>query len=498
MKTFRPPFHVDFHSERGEVTINVTDADGKDVWYATTETVNELIEDGFLSTKGFAMGRNLRPDVLERSVLDYLNSVGIIDNRFIGGPSRDVSRSAWGIQGGHASPPQKGTHDYYADLFEKSGMKTRHDNPRYPDFNENTFVPGEAFISVHPSHLVMRGQKVREWNAQLIKAGKILAAAKGKTEEQARAALKEQISKNTRAERKEENRLRDREEVGAMYLRQSMRENNPIERLYDLYVINEKTGRKTKLTDTPDTHARIMTLKSKFNPHKDVRFFVEEYKSNPGDVHIDIHSHNTRGSGGVHAKNPMFSGEGHEEGIPRFGRFYDRNGRVAVFGERDNYRIEYPFMDGPVKAYWFEKVNGRPQGAFAIRHNTPEAVRLLVKETEAYDSSTPFYEPRVRRDNPTAADVAGWVDHYKGSMEKRIDGVPEKSHYVIAIQTTDNQSAFLRVGKGSKFDTDPAKARVYRNSDKANEAATKVMNWLKKKYPAKAKKIKSIGVQPKK
>ena len=103
-----------------------------------------------------------------------------------------------------------------------------------------------------------------------------------------------------------------------------------------------------------------------------------------------------------------------------------------------------------------------------------------------------------RRNNPTQEDVAGWVDHYREKMEARIDGVPEKAHYVVKITTQNGEEAWLRVGKGSKFDTDPAKARVYRNADKANEAATKVLNWLKKKQPAKAKKIKTISAEPKK
>ena len=83
-------------------------------------------------------------------------------------------------------------------------------------------------------------------------------------------------------------------------------------------------------------------------------------------------------------------------------------------------------------------------------------------------------------------------------MEKRIDGVPERAHYVVKIVTKDGQDAWLRVGKGTKFDTDPSKARVYRNGDKANEAATKVANWLKKKQPAKWKKIATISAEPKK
>lgn len=77
-KQFRPPYHVDFHSERGEASIYVTDATGADVWYADTETVNDLLESGYLDARGFIMGRNIRPEVLERSVVSYLKEVGVI------------------------------------------------------------------------------------------------------------------------------------------------------------------------------------------------------------------------------------------------------------------------------------------------------------------------------------------------------------------------------------------------------------------------------------
>lgn len=204
MKNFRPPYHVDFHSERGEVTIYVTDADGKDVWYADTDAVNQLVEDGFISTRGFVMGRNMRPDVLERSVLDYLREVGVITN--------------------------------------------------------------------------------------------------------------------------------------------------------------------------------VM----------------------------------------------------------------------------------------------------------------PESRRYFADEQDS------LYDENPRRANPTQTDVENWTERYRSSVQKRVDGVPSQTQYVVKIVTTKGETAFLRVGKGTKFDTDANSARVYRSGEKANEAATKVSNWLKKKNPAKWKAIKSISAEPKK
>lgn len=269
MKNFRPPYHVDFHSERGEVTIYVTDADGKDVWYADTDAVNQLVEDGFISTRGFVMGRNMRPDVLERSVLDYLREVGVISD----------------------------------------GGFPRRDNP----------MVGRAFgaeIWVYPSADVRRGETPKKWYAELMSDGKVWMSAEGRTQEEATQAIKAKIADAKRGERES-----DREQTAAMYMR-----------------------------------------------HR----------------------------------------------------------------------------------------------------------------------------------NPTQTDVENWTERYRASVQKRVDGVPSQAQYVVKIVTTKGEAAFLRVGKGTKFDTDANSARVYRSGEKANEAATKVSNWLKKKNPAKWKAIKSISAEPKK
>lgn len=47
-------------------------------------------------------------------------------------------------------------------------------------------------------------------------------------------------------------------------------------RLYHLVAINEKTNKKTYLTGYPMTHEECCIMKSKFNPHKDVRIQLEE------------------------------------------------------------------------------------------------------------------------------------------------------------------------------------------------------------------------------
>lgn len=369
MNTFRPPYHVDFHSERGEVTINVTDADGKDVWYATTETVNELIEGGFLSTKGFAM---------ERSVLDYLRSVGIIPD-----PS---------------DAPKKGTSAYYADLFEKSGMKTRHDNP----IHTNTFEIGRY------------------------ENGTWLGTLTGPFH-----SLDEAITAARECNLHETVAVRD---------------------VYSRRILH--VGKRKRATRADQIH-RSNVARGYENLEKIARM-DRERKSNPD------------------AERPSYTVI-----VSNMGTLCDTYDRREAM---DYFKSAVEEVSAP---------RGRASGESVTLMFDGEIIREYQNEFQSHRQGT-------RESNPTATEVASWVDHYKGSMEKRIDGVPEKSHYVIAIQTTDNQSAFLRVGKGSKFDTDPAKARVYRNSDKANEAATKVMNWLKKKYPAKAKKIKSIGVQPKK
>lgn len=44
---------------------------------------------------------------------------------------------------------------------------------------------------------------------------------------------------------------------------------------YHLEAVNERTGKRVRLTSHPMTHDKVMTLKSKFNVHKDVRIQVE-------------------------------------------------------------------------------------------------------------------------------------------------------------------------------------------------------------------------------
>ena len=46
--------------------------------------------------------------------------------------------------------------------------------------------------------------------------------------------------------------------------------------LYHLVAINERTGRKTYLTDEPVTHAQACTWKSKFTYHPARRIQLEE------------------------------------------------------------------------------------------------------------------------------------------------------------------------------------------------------------------------------
>jgi hypothetical protein len=303
MKNFRPPFHVDFHSERGEVTIYVTDADGKDVWYADTDAVNQLVEDGFISTRGFAMGRNMRPDVLERSVLDYLRSSGVITN--------ELSESR----------------RYFAD---------------------------------------------------------------------------EQDS------------------------------------LYDE------------------------------NPRR----------RNPNDVHIDIHSHNTRGRG-VRASNPRGERPSYQVIVSNMGTLCDTYDRAEAM---DCFNEYVDIVSSP---------RGRASGESVTLMFDGEILKEYQNEFQSHRQGT-------RYDNPTQTDVENWTERYRASVQKRVDGVPSQAQYVVKIVTTKGETAFLRVGKGTKFDTDANSARVYRSGEKANEAATKVSNWLKKKNPAKWKAIKSISAEPKK
>lgn len=47
------------------------------------------------------------------------------------------------------------------------------------------------------------------------------------------------------------------------------------QRLYNLVAINERTGFKEYLTSSPVTHSEANTMRTKFNPHKDVRIQLE-------------------------------------------------------------------------------------------------------------------------------------------------------------------------------------------------------------------------------
>ncbi len=51
------------------------------------------------------------------------------------------------------------------------------------------------------------------------------------------------------------------------------------ERTYRLVAINEKTAKKTILSTDPLTHHEAVTMKSKFNPHRDVRLQLEEIEA---------------------------------------------------------------------------------------------------------------------------------------------------------------------------------------------------------------------------
>lgn len=333
MKHFRPPFHVDFHSERGEVSIYVTDADDNEVWYGNDETVRELIEDGFIDAKGFIMGRNARPEVLERSVISYLRSVGVIPE----------------------------------------------DEPR-----------GSNDISVYED---------------------------------------------------------------ARYL-------------YD----DSPTLDYDREPSRFDSDGRDL---SKPWPRR----------KNPGDVHIDIHSHNTRDN---NPRNPQYDDSGMyimDEMDELLQQQRDAEKMIEMFTAASRVRNSPPSRVAHNENMIVLWTHNRD----AIKNRLADLRYLLGDRSKA-----------SHRPNPTEADVAGWVDHYREKMMTRVDGVPEKAHYVVKITTKDGEEAWLRVGKGTKFDTDPSKARVYRNGDKANEAATKVLNYLKKKQPAKAKKIQSISAEPKK
>lgn len=47
-------------------------------------------------------------------------------------------------------------------------------------------------------------------------------------------------------------------------------------KMYDLIAINERTGRVEKLTAYPATHHEAVTMKNKFNPHRDVRIQLKQ------------------------------------------------------------------------------------------------------------------------------------------------------------------------------------------------------------------------------
>lgn len=302
MKNFRPPYHVDFHSERGEVTIYVTDADGKDVWYADTDAVNQLVEDGFISTRGFVMGRNMRPDVLERSVLDYLREVGVITN---------------------VMPESR---RYFAD---------------------------------------------------------------------------EQDS------------------------------------LYD------ENPRRRNPSDVPDNKLSRAAMRGKR--------FMEAHRDRPSYQVI----------------------------VSNIGTVCDTRDRAEAMGCFNEY---VDIVSSP---------RGRASGESVTLMSDGEILKEYQNEFQSHRQGT-------RHDNPTQTDVENWTERYRASVQKRVDGVPSQTQYVVKIVTTKGETAFLRVGKGTKFDTDANSARVYRSGEKANEAATKVSNWLKKKNPAKWKAIKSISAEPKK
>lgn len=50
----------------------------------------------------------------------------------------------------------------------------------------------------------------------------------------------------------------------------------PLPRLYHLIAVNDRTQRRVRLTASPATHQQCMTMKARFNLHRDVRLVVEE------------------------------------------------------------------------------------------------------------------------------------------------------------------------------------------------------------------------------
>lgn len=48
------------------------------------------------------------------------------------------------------------------------------------------------------------------------------------------------------------------------------------ERMYHLVAINERTGKETRLTSYPMTHAECCTMKAKFTPHPLRRIQLKE------------------------------------------------------------------------------------------------------------------------------------------------------------------------------------------------------------------------------
>lgn len=381
MKNFRPPFHVDFHSERGEVTIYVTDADGQDVWYADTDTVNQLVEDGFISTRGFAMGRNMRPDVLERSVLDYLREVGVIP------PGR--------------MPDDHSLGDFRDDLYSE--------NPRRRN-------PGDVHIDIHSHNTRGRNPVI--------------------------AKTRDTIFFTT-----------DRE-----------------------YTMGEKQTIVAWVVGREESAGGFDFMR--------VRFW-DFSRQVGGEIYPVME---------LHPREIMNAYDsGHYHSVYISGDEIDRASGGAGGKRRPN-----PTQTDVKSVYVLIK-----NAALANRYAKESAERIARRfaHLSADDAVARFNElvsAPSREQNPTQTDVDGWVDRYRASVNQRVDGVPERQQYIIKVTTKKDEVGYLRVGKGSKIDSDINSARVYRSGDKANEAATKVANWLKKKHPAKWKAIKSISAEPKK
>lgn len=54
----------------------------------------------------------------------------------------------------------------------------------------------------------------------------------------------------------------------------------PSERLYHLVAVNDRTSYRERVTAEPATHEQCMTMKSRFNLHRDVRLVLEEQPAN--------------------------------------------------------------------------------------------------------------------------------------------------------------------------------------------------------------------------